>query len=242
MNSLERDLDMIRFQETSERKNCSELPSSTGFQDIKPTGSLSNEEALSFLTGLFSVDPEIRDMHAADEENLLTEIFGRSENEFDFNFEVDNEIQTVLHRFAPTKWEKMSGEEKETTISELVAVIGRKLGLDENPTVHYYDGQNGSYGAYLPEKNCIEINRGTLFDAKEVVDTVAHEMRHAYQYQRAMCCETMQDKLYLLNFENYISPIPLSDGKYLLFTDYQDQLVEAEARAFANLFTSKEAA
>ena len=54
--------------------------------------------------------------------------------------------------------------------------------------------------------------------------------------------ETWQDTLYKLNFENYISPISLADGKYLFFTDYQDQLVEAEARAFANIFTNKEAA
>ena len=67
-------------------------------------------------------------------------------------------------------------------------------------------------------------------------------MRHAYQHQRATHQETLLDKLYQLNFENYISPVPLADGKYLFFTDYQDQLVEAEARAFANIFTDKEAA
>ena len=100
----------------------------------------------------------------------------------------------------------------------------------------------GSCGAYLPGANVIEINRNTLADPKEVVDTVAHEARHAYQHQRAVLQETKQDILYRINFENYISPIPLADGKYLFFTDYQDQLVEAEARAFANIFRDKEVA
>lgn len=40
---------MIRFHDTVEKKDNSELLSSTAFQDIKPTGSMSNEEALSFL-------------------------------------------------------------------------------------------------------------------------------------------------------------------------------------------------
>ena len=104
------------------------------------------------------------------------------------------------------------------------------------------DGQNGACGAFVPEENKIEINRTILTDPKEVVDTIAHEMRHAYQHQRAEMLETWQDFLYRLNFENYISPVSLADGKYLFFTDYQDQLVEAEARAFANIFTHKEVA
>ena len=39
---------------------------------------------------------------------------------------------------------------------------------------------------------------------------------------------------------NYISPLFTENGDCILFTDYQDQLVEAEARAFANLFDGKD--
>lgn len=233
---------MIRFHDTVEKKNNSELLSSTAFQDIKPTGSMSNEEALSFLDGLFSVDSESQDTSSIDEGSLPAEIFGRFEDEFDFDFELDDEIQAVLDRFEASKWEKLSESEKIDAISELVAVIGEKLGIAEDPEIQFYDGRDGSCGAFLPCENKIEINRNTLDDSQEVIDTVAHEMRHAYQHQRAELQETWQDTLYKLNFENYISPISLADGKYLFFTDYQDQLVEAEARAFANIFTNKEAA
>lgn len=41
-------------------------------------------------------------------------------------------------------------------------------------------------------------------------------------------------KVYRINFDNYITP-------EMSFEDYQDQLVEAEARAFAKLFAPKEA-
>ena len=70
----------------------------------------------------------------------------------------------------------------------------------------------------------------------EIVDTIAHETWHAYQHQRANILENKHDYLYKLNFDNYISPTSLGDGKCLFFTDYQEQLVEAEARAFASLF------
>lgn len=233
---------MLRFQDTAEKKDASELPSSAEHQDIRPHEHLPKADALKFWDDKFAVIPETHDMYSIDEESLLTEIFGRYEDEFQFEFELDDEIQSVLACFDSGKWEKSSQKEKMAAIGELAAVIGKRLGLDETPFIRVYAGLDSSCGAYLPAENAIEINSSILFDAKEVVDTVAHEIRHAYQHQRAMCQETLQDKLYQLNFENYISPIPLADGKYLFFTDYQDQLVEAEARAFANIFTHKEAA
>ena len=233
---------MIRFQDAVEKKDDSELLSSTNFQDIKPTGSMSMEEAVSFLDGLFSLDAESQDLYSIDEESLLAEIFGRYEDEFDFDFELDDEIQLVLDRFDSTKWKRLSDTERTVAIQDLATVLGKKLGLDEEPKIQLYNGRDGSCGAYLPWNNTIEINRNTLHDGREVIDIVAHEMRHAYQHQRALCQETLQDKMYRLNFENYISPVPLADGKYLFFTDYQDQLVEAEARAFANIFPHKEVA
>lgn len=231
---------MIRFHDTAEKKDNTELLSPSAFQDIKPTGTMSSEEAISFLDGLFSVDPESQDAYSVDEESLLAEIFGRFEDEFDFDFELDDEVQIVLDRFGAAQWERLTDSEKVEAIKELAAVIGKKLGIEEDPEIQLYNGRDGSCGAYIPGENKVEINRNTMDDPQEVIDTIAHEIRHAYQHQRAGLQETWQDMLYKINFENYISPIPLADGKYLFFTDYQDQLVEAEARAFANIFTKKE--
>lgn len=231
---------MIRFHDTAEKKDNTELLSPSAFQDIKPTGTMSSEEAISFLDGLFSVDPESQDAYSVDEESLLAEIFGRFEDEFDFDFELDDEVQIVLDRFGAAQWERLTDSEKIEAIKELAAVIGKKLGIEEDPEIQLYNGRDGSCGAYIPGENKVEINRNTMDDPQEVIDTIAHEIRHAYQHQRAGLQETWQDMLYKINFENYISPIPLADGKYLFFTDYQDQLVEAEARSFANIFTKKE--
>ena len=233
---------MIRFHDTAEKKDNSELLSSSAFQDIKPSGTMSSEEAIAFLDGLFSVDQESQDTYSIDEESLLAEIFGRFEDEFDFDFELDDEVQIVLDRFGAAKWERLTDSAKVEAIQELATVIGKKLRIEEKPEIQFYSDRDGSCGAYVPGDNKVEINRNIMNDPKEVIDTVAHEMRHAYQHQRAGLQETWQDMLYKINFENYISPIPMADGKYLFFTDYQDQLVEAEARAFANIFTDKEVA
>ena len=231
---------MIRFHENLEKKENSELFPSTAYQDIKPTGTMTDKDALAFWDKLFSVNSEIQDLYSADEENLLAEIFGRYEDEFDFDFEVDDDLQTVLDRFDTTKWERFSDDERMDAIYDLAVMIGKKLGLADAPEIDLFEGHNGYCGAYVDGENRIEINKNILPDSKEVVNTLAHELRHAYQHQRAELYETRQDALYKLNFDCYISPVSLSDGKYLFYADYYDQLVEVEARAFANIFTHKE--
>ena len=62
-------------------------------------------------------------------------------------------------------------------------------------------------------------------------------MRHAYQYERAKKGETHLDKLYGLSFENYIRPIKDETGKWINVIEYKNQLVEAEANAFAEKIT-----
>ena len=121
-------------------------------------------------------------------------------------------------------------------VNEFSILLAEKLNIKNPPEVQFFSGPLDSCGSYNPNTNVISINRELFIDPGEIVDTIAHETWHAYQHQRALALENKQDLLYKLNFENYISPVPLGDGKYLFFPDYQDQLVEAEARAFASLF------
>ena len=85
---------------------------------------MSSEEAIAFLDGLFSVDQESQDTYSIDEESLLAEIFGRFEDEFDFNFKQDDEVQIVLDRFGAAKWERLIDSAKVEAIQELATVIG----------------------------------------------------------------------------------------------------------------------
>lgn len=117
---------MIRFHDTAEKKDDSELLSPSAFQDIKPSGTMSSEEAISFLDGLFSVDPENQDTYSVDEESLLAEIFGRFEDEFDFDFELDDEVQVVLDRFGAAQAEPQLTEESTPQERTMTAFQARK--------------------------------------------------------------------------------------------------------------------
>ena len=58
----------------------------------------------------------------------------------------------------------------------------------------------------MASNDTIYINRYTTGDAAETVDTVAHESRHCWQYERAENPQTEQDYALKENLEHYTSP------------------------------------
>jgi hypothetical protein len=233
--------EMVNFRDSAGINDTNEPPSPLEYHDIKTADSITKEQAFDFLDNIFADFADGQEVNNIDEDTLITEIFGRSEDEFTFDFEIDDDIQTVLDKFSSDNWENISEAERKACIAELSSLIAEKLGLHAVPEIRYFDGAENACGTYNQQDNSIGINRNLFSEPQEIVDTLAHEMRHAYQYQCALNPETPLDLLYKCNFEYYISPIQLADGKYLLFIDYQDQLIEAEARAFASLFSGKEA-
>lgn len=227
---------MVRFHDSADSMASPELINPTEFQSIKGSEVGSIEEVATYWDDIFESLADDQDVQKIEKDSLLADIFGRHEDEFEFDFEIDEDIQAVLDKFEDARWEQLTKIERIAVIREFADVLSQKLELSNRPEIGFYKGDMEYCGAYKQWDNSIEINSRYFNNPKELVDTIAHEMRHAYQYQRAQLQETQVDLMYKCNFENYISPQKLADGKYLFFTDYQDQFIEAEARAFANLF------
>lgn len=224
---------MIRFSDIAEKAtNTENLNKHT---DIKPSDRMTDQEADAFWKAEFQ---KAHDEVSLDEYDiLLSEVFNRSEYELDIDFDIDDRVTAILERFSPETWENLSDSEKIGAISEFVNALGECLGLEDIPDTIVFDDSNDAYGFYNHSNNTINLNKEYFNNPSELVNTIAHEMRHAYQEYRAGLLETKEDLLYRVNLDNYISPVPLSDGSWLFFTDYQDQYIEVDARAFANLFT-----
>ena len=190
---------------------------------------ISLEEAMTFWDKQFESVPEIS----------MKDILNRSEEEFSFNYDL-SDMRDILDKFDEENWTDLSENEQMDLVEQVVYRIAEILGLNEIPEVMYFEDDPSNCGCYYSGLNILGINVCELSDPKELINTVAHELRHAYQEQRALNPETEIDYKYLTNLRNYISPIFTENGDYILFTDYQDQLLEAEARAFANLFSGKE--
>lgn len=229
---------MIKFGEMSSEVQKVNPENTEAFKEIKPQEEMSKEAADDYWENLFNGEID----EAESEDELLYDVFDRSEDEFVFDFEVGDDIVELLQDIKDTEWIYLDEDEKMDMIDALSNKISELLELKEQPDVIYYDADANDCGSYNQSTKSIELNRCLLSDPGELIDTIAHELRHAYQHQRAMAPETRIDLLYRTNFENYISPICLGDGKFLFIADYQDQLVEVEARAFAKQFSGVEVA
>ena len=226
---------MIHFSDAPEKIDISELLSSPALKEIKPER-ISGSDARNFWDELFSTETA-NDISEISEEDVWQEIFGRDEHEFQFDFEIDESILAMLDKFDPVEWDCLTDEERVEVINQFVSVLADKLELDEKPKVVFFEGVPTSLGAFSPADNCVELNIALLDHPDVLRNVIPHEMRHAYQHQRADVQETWMDFLFLINFNNYITPVRLGDNTCLYYTDYHDQLVEAEARAFASLFS-----
>lgn len=141
-------------------------------------------------------------------------------DEESFSFDIDlSDMKELLNKFNEEEWVRLSDEEKEETIDELVKTISGKLELKEIPDVGCYDADPSDCGFYDPGNNLLGINACELDDPRELVNTIAHELRHAYQYQCAENPDSYEDKLYRINIDNYIKPVITEAGECLLFLD-----------------------
>ena len=218
------------ISETSDVKSEVSRP----YLNIRPKEKMSDQEAADFISKEFETAHDVAEFDTYDK--LLSEIFNRSEDELSIDFSISDKIKSLLENFSFDRWEAMSEAEKVSAIKELAKTVGEALGLDKLPTIEISDGDD-AYGFYDPKNNTITLNSKYFADPVELVNTLTHELRHAYQHMRAELLETWEDALYKVNFDNYISPVPLPGGGWLFFVDYFDQYVEVDARVFANKFT-----
>lgn len=226
---------MIRFADRLDKFENTELTGLSNYREIKPILKTINDRVQNYWDRVFGEEEITEDIFLTDEE-IISAIFERSESDFKFGIDAnDGVIQEKLTEFDFEKWNNFDETQKLEVIDDFISVLCEKVGVEEQPRLFLFEDDENFCGAYNNQSNILELNRNILDNPKEVVNTIAHETRHAYQYQRACIGETQEDVLYAINFLNYIEPIQI-DGYYANFNEYQGQLIEVEARAFAKMF------
>lgn len=207
-----------------------------GYFNIKSVESISDQEASDFIAKEFEKAHIETEFGSYD--RLLSEVYNRSEEELNIKFDIGDNVLAILDKFRLENWSVMDSPERTSAIKDLVKTVGKELGLNKIPELVISDDKkDDAYGSFNPEKNTITLNSNYFDNPVELVDTITHELRHAYQHMRAEALESKEDALFKVNIDNYISPLPLPAGGCLYFMDYLNQYVEVDARAFANLFT-----
>lgn len=157
--------------------------------NIKPVESMSDQEVSDFISNEFEkahVEAYIDNTY----DKLLSEVFKRSEDEINIKFDIDDKLLSVLQKFKPENWDAMNEAAQLTTIKELAQHIGEKLGLGKIPSITFFDEEAGAYGDYDPVNNVINLNKKYFDNPSERVNTIAYELRHAFQEFRAEIFDT----------------------------------------------------
>jgi hypothetical protein len=151
----------------------------------------------------------------------------------DLNDTGAEQLDAVLDNFHEGNWSDLSLDEQKQSMTELADYVAADTGNENPPEIVFRDDMaDGTYGGYNPETNTMEINENMLDNSAEAADTIAHEMWHAYQQQEAADPNSEKGREYQESFDNYISPEYDFEG-------YENQLVEAEARDYAQGFKDR---
>jgi Zn-dependent peptidase ImmA (M78 family) len=65
----------------------------------------------------------------------------------------------------------------------LLNIEAERLELDDVPALRINNIQNDMYGVYSKEKNTITVFIPKHHPAEKIMETIIHELRHAYQHQ-----------------------------------------------------------
>lgn len=153
-------------------------------------------------------------------------------------------FNSVIDRLQNKKWKTYSIQEK-LDILQVICDYECKnnLGCDSTKVVAGHPERDTIYGSYSAQTKTVTISVDHLETdpAEEVLDTLLHEVRHAYQHATVDAFDAIEEKLsdeakelacfktiesYRANFEHYIS----GSGDYY---SYYDQEVENDSRSWA---------
>ncbi len=185
------------------------------------------EGAMDRVKAKSDVSPEFSEALLTDEQ--IDEVFeGLDSYDFD-GIDVNDDperLEGLLEPFRDDVWKNLDVNEKKEAIWGLAEYMADVLGLDNPPKVTFFAEDSTTMGWYSHYLNEVSLNEKYLNDGTDAANTIAHEFWHSYQHKCAENPSCIRHEQYAYGFAHYVSPD-------VDFYGYYDQLVEAEARAFA---------
>ena len=113
----------------------------------------------------------------------------------------------------------LSDKTKEEYITSLTERISKDLALQTTPQLYFYNCEEWYVMAsYYDGLDCIYVNLGALNSYEEVVKTMAHEIRHDFQYEH-MNDDSDYGRAVKANKQSYIAYYNDLDGYYNQFIE-----------------------
>lgn len=155
---------------------------------------------------------------------------------------MQNEIFALLDSpaYNKTVWNQSTIEQRKDILTKYLAELALIYGVTVSPNINFFSGNQSTRGTYSHFRKMVSINENylTRSDSYQIMQTVIHEMRHAYQHAAVeepdsyeVSAETI--KQWKNNFASYKST---DDGK-TTYSQYVSQPVEYDAKNFAKQYT-----
>ena len=125
----------------------------------------------------------------------------------------------------------LSEEDKEKAINDLVKQISKELGIEHEITTSFYEYDWAVIASNTIITYHISVNMSGFENEQELVNAIAHEVRHTYQYEHRND-DTDYGRACLDNFNNYTAYYNDLDG-------YYQQFIEVDAIEYAESYVEK---
>ena len=158
------------------------------------------------------------------------------------NLDMQLSEEDVVEKFRSNAWDEANAQEKLDALQELAVLECVYLGIQHPITVKAKTMPAQNLGSYNDAEKEISINIDHLLNDSrtEIMDTVCHEIRHAWQHE-------FVDAYYSLPGE-YRSLLGIREGREFQFemfnyvtgkeqgtlNDYYNQVIEQDARSYAS--------
>ena len=141
---------------------------------------------------------------------------------------------TYIKLFSADIWQSISEHTKRNALRWIAGCISDNLKLKHKPNLKFInipptvigDDRFSELGKYSAQNNTIYLNVYFINDSYGVVETIAHELRHAWQRQISQTRDSKQSVIMANNIMNYVS---FNDNN----TYYNYQPMERDARRYA---------
>ena len=145
-----------------------------------------------------------------------------------FNKLTDDEFK--FYKKCTLLWNKSSKKERKSICRQLVQFQSSKLGVDNIPEIVYSEIEDEVLAFYIKSNNTIILSKSCLNENNlSVLETIAHEVRHAYQWQYIERFDDKFARRLAKNFRNYVTVFSDEDA-------YYNQFVEKDASKYARRY------
>ena len=231
MDSLAAALDYIAEQyQTCEQKLCQTTRTEQSYADTTGSRSVEKPKTENWLDTIRLWIKWLREEGG----KAIAKAVERAQDKY-----MQGQVFALLDQkqFNKETWENASVEERKAILNALMYEVGRVMGVSISGDIEFESLGEGSRGVYRRKSNTIRINVDRLGEAGsyELVQTIIHEMRHAYQHAVVehpenfhVTQETVEQ--WRNNFKYY-----RSSEKYG-YDSYVTQPVEYDAKNFAKQY------